>query len=292
MLNRYSHDKDIQGVCRHAAWWAGHYCDKVVLAPTPPPPPIPRNERQDEYRHKFTNLQSLDPRERTLDWFLQPSNPSEQSTQHRAERSCDTTWKSFYSQCSVFAKLTEKLRHFRVLKQRAALRKLAILRWLGKTNRDCHIVNSRANFAAHPLCRWQGGQKWQHLPDPGDGKVCGWWVGSRVISSGTIQLTLSLKYLFLQFTFMLSIDKYPVAAYIEHWSPGPYDPQVYIDKIIHTYTQAYTLLAFISFHHFKSWNEWMMKWINIWRTAPLLDLCTQTARTGTETQNQRGFTKS
>ena len=41
--NRYSHDKDIQGVCRHAAWWAGHYCDKVVLAPTPPPPPIPNS---------------------------------------------------------------------------------------------------------------------------------------------------------------------------------------------------------------------------------------------------------
>ena len=183
----------------------------VSVAATPPPPShtSERPARQDEYRHKFTNLQSLDPRERTLDWFLQPSNPSEQSTQ--AERSCDTTWKSFYSQCSVFAKLTEKLRHFRVLKQRAALRKLAILRWLGKTNRDCHIVNSRAHFAAHPLCRWQGGQKWRHLPDPGDGKVCGWWVGSRVISSGTIQLTLSLKYLFLQFTFM-SVDKYPIAA--------------------------------------------------------------------------------
>ena len=57
----------------------------VSVAATPPPPPIPRHERQDEYRHKFTNLQSLDPRERTLDWFLQPSNPSEQSTQGGAE---------------------------------------------------------------------------------------------------------------------------------------------------------------------------------------------------------------
>ena len=59
----------------------------VSVAATPPPPShtSERPARQDEYRHKFTNLQSLDPRERTLDWFLQPSNPSEQSTQGGAE---------------------------------------------------------------------------------------------------------------------------------------------------------------------------------------------------------------
>ena len=33
--------------------------------------------------------------------------------------------------------------------------------------------------------------------------------------------------------------------------------------------KSFTPLALISFHHFKSWNEWMMKWINIWRSAPL-----------------------
>ena len=57
--------------------------DIWVLVASPPSSLLP--PLQDEYRHKFTNLQSLDPRERTLDWFLQPSNPSEQSTQGGAE---------------------------------------------------------------------------------------------------------------------------------------------------------------------------------------------------------------
>ena len=184
----------------------------VSVAATPPPPSH-TSERAASKTNIGTSLQTYKVWIQESELWIGSFNPATQASRaHRAERSCDTTWKSFYSQCSVFAKLTEKLRHFRVLKQRAALRKLAILRWLGKTNRDCHIVNSRAHFAALSLCRWQGGQKWRHLPDPGDGKVCGWWVGSRVISSGTIQLTLSLKYLFLQFTFMLSIDKYPIAA--------------------------------------------------------------------------------
>ena len=94
-------------------------------------------------------------------------NPATQASRaHRAERSCDTTWKSFYSQCSVFAKLTEKLRHFRVFETKGGFAKVGNLTVARKNKPRLSHCQQPGTFCSPILVSVTRGAKVATSPGP------------------------------------------------------------------------------------------------------------------------------